>query len=1200
VLVVGAGASTPATAASQPLTYTGIIGTPRLTAPESVAVDQDGNILVAEPTVGGTSNDDRIEKFSPTGAFLDIVAGPGSATGQMYDPSAVTVAPSGDIYTLERGVDRIQRFDHLGNFISAIGSNGSGAGQFKNPEGLVVDNAGLVYVADSQNSRIQVFDPSLLPGDPLVNAWCVVDGGVSGCTGSDVGIALSGSNVYVVGSNTIRSYDASTGTPGASWTSTGASGITADGDGNLWVTSTANVIKEYTPGGTLIATVNTGSLNAPQGLVVSGNTMYVADTGSGRILRYTISARDTTWSVPNATGIAVDAGVVYATDGTSVIATTTSGGAVTSWPSAGSNGIAVDGGGNVWVSSTSGVVTEYDTSGTVLGTLGSGTLTTPAGLSVAGGKVYVADTPANKIFRFTTGGTFETSWTSNAVVGVSVSGGSVYGMGGGTVRIYDTNGALTGSWSAGTSAGIALDGSGNVWVTSTTSPSARQFTAGGTALATVGSGQITAPKGIAATGSKVFVADQGAGQVARFSVPGFDLSWGAYDPAAGSLDTPTGLAVDAAGYTYVTNKTQNVIQKFAPDGTYVSSFGGSGITLLSNPTAIAVGPTGDIYVADTGNHRIEVFSNTGTYLDRWGSSGTAPGQFNSPGGIAIDASGNVYVSDTSNNRVEMFDPSHAVVWAKGSLGTNGGQFKSPKGLAVDASGNVWVADSLNNRVQELDSAGNFVRTFGTKGTNDGQFTTPVDVAIDTDAILYVTDRDDNRIELFTPTGTFLSKLGSTGLDTGQFSTPLGIAMDPTSTATRLLVADSVNNRIETFIDSNGPDTTLTGFPSPKTSLSTANFSFTANDIGATFECKIDGAVGWDATCNGSPAGTATYTGLTEGSHDFAVRAIDASNNPGNPTTYSWDIDLTPPNVSLTGGPAEGSTNNNTGPSFSFDADEPVLGFACSLDGAAYVACSTGDSFPVTDGAHTFTVRASDAAGNTGVSGTRHWTTDTTPPNVNITSGPSGVTTSTNASFGFTSGDPNATFTCDIDGTGFAPCTSPWDYPSPPVPGGQHTFKVIATDTLGNASAAAQRKWTVDTAKHRPDALIATTASYAGNDVYNATGSGQSKTLKTKVGATAKFKIEIQNDGNDTDPIAFSGPATANGYTISYFDGASNITSAVKAGTVTFDLSGGASKVITVKVKVGSSAGSSKSLLIQVTSGHDPSKVDAVKAVVKKA
>jgi len=36
------------------------------------------------------------------------------------------------------------------------------------------------------------------------------------------------------------------------------------------------------------------------------------------------------------------------------------------------------------------------------------------------------------------------------------------------------------------------------------------------------------------------------------------------------------------------------------------------------------------------------------------------------------------------------------------------------------------------------------------------------------------------------------------------------------------------------------------------------------------------------------------------------------------------------------------------------------------------------------------------------------------------------------------------------------------------------------------------------------------------------------------------------------------------------------------------------------VKIGSSASASKSLLVKVTSGHDPTKVDAVKAVVKKA
>ena len=47
------------------------------------------------------------------------------------------------------------------------------------------------------------------------------------------------------------------------------------------------------------------------------------------------------------------------------------------------------------------------------------------------------------------------------------------------------------------------------------------------------------------------------------------------------------------------------------------------------------------------------------------------------------------------------------------------------------------------------------------------------------------------------------------------------------------------------------------------------------------------------------------------------------------------------------------------------------------------------------------------------------------------------------------------------------------------------------------------------------------------------------------------------------------------------------------------MSGGQSHVITVKVKVGKSASASKSLLLKVTSGHDPTKVDAVKAVVKK-
>jgi hypothetical protein len=571
----------------------------------------------------------------------------------------------------------------------------------------------------------------------------------------------------------------------------------------------------------------------------------------------------------------------------------------------------------------------------------------------------------------------------------------------------------------------------------------------------------------------------------------------------------------------------------------------------------------------------------------------------SPSGIAVDASGNVYVSDTGNNRIEKFDPTHALLWSAGSSGVSGGQFKSPKGLTLDASGHVWVTDATNGRVEEFDSAGNFMLTWGTSGSGNGQLSLPADIEFGPDGLTYVSDKGNNRVEVFTPTGTFLSVLGSYGLDTGQFSAPIGLAVDPNSSATRLLVTDSVNHRVEAFLDSNGPDTTLQTFPASSTKLSTASFTFTANDVNATFECKLDGAVGWDPTCNGSPSGSASYSGLTEGTHQFVVRARDASNNSGNPTSFSWSIDLTPPTISLTGGPAEGQTNNNANPSFSFDADEPVIGFLCALDGAAYVSCQSGDSFPVTDGAHTFKVSATDNAGNTGVSATRHWTTDLTAPTASITSGPSGITGQTSATFQFTSpsDSPNATFQCNLDGAGYSACTSGITYPS--LTAGQHTFQLFATDANGNDSSTIQRKWTIDTSVHRPDALSATGTSYVGDNVYNTTGSGQTKTVKAKVGSTATFKVQIQNDGNDTDPITLTGPASGNGYTVSYLDGSTNVTTAVTGGTCSFALSGGQSHVITVKVKVGKSASASKSLLLKVTSGHDPSKVDAVKAVVKK-
>ena len=87
------------------------------------------------------------------------------------------------------------------------------------------------------------------------------------------------------------------------------------------------------------------------------------------------------------------------------------------------------------------------------------------------------------------------------------------------------------------------------------------------------------------------------------------------------------------------------------------------------------------------------------------------------------------------------------------------------------------------------------------------------------------------------------------------------------------------------------------------------------------------------------------------------------------------------------------------------------------------------------------------------------TPDTTPPDTTITSGPSGTTTSTTATFSFASTEANSTFQCALDTAAFAGCTSPATY-SGLVPG-SHTFQVKAADPAGNVDPTpAGASWTI--------------------------------------------------------------------------------------------------------------------------------------------
>jgi uncharacterized repeat protein (TIGR02543 family) len=269
------------------------------------------------------------------------------------------------------------------------------------------------------------------------------------------------------------------------------------------------------------------------------------------------------------------------------------------------------------------------------------------------------------------------------------------------------------TWSIQSPTGIAVDGSGNVYVIDYNSSHVEKFTSGGVLLGQVDSGQLSHPFGIAVDGSgNVYVADTNNNRVVKFLTNSTVETWGSYGTGNGHFYGPAGIAVDGSG---------------------------------------------NVYVADLSNNRVEKFSSGGVYLGQFGSQGTGDGKFNGPYGIAVDGSGNVYVTDKGNDRVEKFLDDGTGTFPFqcqfGSYGNGDGQFIQPLGIAVDSSGYVYVADSLNDRIQKFYSPPpglNYVfhAKWGSFGSGDYQFWTAHEVCVDSSGAVYVADFGNNRVQKF--------------------------------------------------------------------------------------------------------------------------------------------------------------------------------------------------------------------------------------------------------------------------------------------------------------------------------------------------------------------------------------------------------------------------------------------------------------------
>ncbi len=97
------------------------------------------------------------------------------------------------------------------------------------------------------------------------------------------------------------------------------------------------------------------------------------------------------------------------------------------------------------------------------------------------------------------------------------------------------------------------------------------------------------------------------------------------------------------------------------------------------------------------------------------------------------------------------------------------------------------------------------------------------------------------------------------------------------------------HRLTVVTDTTPPETAISSGPSGAVSSTSVSFGFSSSESSSTFECRLD-ASSW-AACSSPKA----YSGLTDGSHTFNVRAKDAAGNiDASPASRTFTVDVAPP------------------------------------------------------------------------------------------------------------------------------------------------------------------------------------------------------------------------------------------------------------------------------------------------------------------
>jgi DNA-binding beta-propeller fold protein YncE len=596
--------------------------------------------------------------------------------------------------------------------VQVIGQRAEGVLRF--PEAVAVDTQGDVYVADQLSYVVQKFTAA----GAFETEWGSYGGG-HGQFGPIGGLATDAAgNVYVVDSSHDR--------------------IEKFGPNGEFMTA-------WGTRGSALEDFNFGSSQSPSqppggGIAVSGEHVYVADSGNDRVERFNLEGGEA---------------LAWGTYG--------SGPGQFSYP----RGVAANEHEVIVSDDDNHRIEKFSPEGAFEAQAGSagdgpGQFGFPYGVSLdAAGDVYVADDSNDRVVKLSPQLGFAGAWG-----GVGAKPGQL-----------DFPRA------------VASDPAGDTYVADTANDRIEVFDPVGDYLRTLGAsgrgpGQLTGPRGLTFDPSgRLLVSDTVDDRIEMFA-PGSNAyleQWTLAGGHAAGFASPAGIGVDRRGSVYVADTGNARVAHLWGDGSFLGELGGPaelGGAQLSDAGSVAVSPVTDqTYVADTDHNRLLVYGPEGALQAKWGAGedngapGSGPGAFDHPEAVTVAPSGNVYVADTGNDRVVELSPAGSVVTEWGSAGTASGRFRSPTGIAVDAAGDVYVVDSENNRVEVFEADGRFLTKWGLRGTAPGEFSQPTAVAVDCAGDVDVADTNNNRVERF----DLVSPVASGCLAPGSWPPPLNVA-----------------------------------------------------------------------------------------------------------------------------------------------------------------------------------------------------------------------------------------------------------------------------------------------------------------------------------------------------------------------------------------------------------------------------------------